>query len=96
MKEQFFEALGLPGDLNNLAHYNFADNNPVYAQPRQDNKSPSTRAPAAAGDQPKERKEILTLTIEIGEGRSENILICEGDVPFQLAADFDNRYQIGA
>ena len=66
---------------------------------RQDNKSPSTRAPAAAGQQvpgsPEQRNEILTLTIEIGEGRNENILICEGDDPYQLAVEFDAKHQIG-
>ena len=31
------------------------------------------------------RKEILTLTIEIGEGQNDNILIHEGDDPQQLA-----------
>ena len=58
---------------------------------RQDNKSPSAipQAPepaaevnhGAAGLSP-DRKEILTLTIEIGEGRNENILIREGDDPY--------------
>ena len=84
-EQQFFESLGLPGDLNNLQHYQFEGQAIVNQQQhqRQDNKSPSTRAPEAAA------KEILTLTIEIGEGRNENILICEGDDPFQLAHEFD-------
>ena len=66
--------------------------------PQQDNKSPSSRAPVAAGQIDAiqgERKEILTLTIEIGEGRNENILICEGDDPYRLAMDFDARHNIG-
>ena len=44
---------------------------------------------------PEQRNEILTLTIEIGEGRNENILICEGDDPYQLAVEFDAKHQIG-
>jgi hypothetical protein len=31
------------------------------------------------------RKELLTLTIEIGDGQNETILIYEGDDPNQLA-----------
>lgn len=35
------------------------------------------------------------MTIEIGEGRNENIVICEGDDPYQMALEFDARHQIG-
>ena len=41
------------------------------------------------------RREILTLTIEIGEGQNENILICEGDDPFTLAEQFAQKHKIG-
>jgi hypothetical protein len=34
------------------------------------------------------RKELLTLTIEIGDGQNETILIYEGDDPNQLANAF--------
>ena len=40
-------------------------------------------------------REILTLTIEIGEGQNENILIREGDNPYVLAAHFAEKHQIG-
>lgn len=36
----------------------------------------------------KQRKQLLTLTIEIAEGQNETILIMEGDDPNQLASDF--------
>lgn len=34
------------------------------------------------------RRELLTLTIEIGDGQNETILIYEGDDPNQLANAF--------
>lgn len=40
-------------------------------------------------------REILTLTIEIGEGHNENILIREGDNPYVLAANFAEKHRIG-
>ena len=36
----------------------------------------------------KQRKQLLTLTIEIAEGQNETILIMEGDDHNQLASDF--------
>ena len=42
------------------------------------------------------RKEILTLTIEIGEGQNDNILIHEGDDPQQLADAFALKHNIGS
>ncbi len=36
----------------------------------------------------KQRKQLLTLTIEIAEGQNETILIMEGDDPNLLASDF--------
>ena len=73
----------------------------VQHHQRQDNKSPAIPQPPepannnlAAGISP-DRKEILTLTIEIGEGRNENILIREGDDPYQLAHEFNMKHQIG-
>ena len=41
------------------------------------------------------KKEILTLTIEIGEGQNDNILIHEGDNPQELADAFANKHNIG-
>jgi len=38
---------------------------------------------------------LLTLTIEVGEGRTDDILVREGDNPFNLAADFAQKYGIG-
>ena len=40
------------------------------------------------------KKEILTLTIEIGEGRNDNILVFDGDNPYQLANEFAAKHQI--
>lgn len=39
-------------------------------------------------------KELLTITIEIGNGQNENIHINEGDSPHALAADFARRHGI--
>ena len=41
------------------------------------------------------KKEILTLTIEIGEGQNDNILIHEGDDPNVLAKAFASKHNIG-
>jgi hypothetical protein len=38
----------------------------------------------------------LTLTIEIGEGQNDDILIFEGDDPGYLAAEFAAKHGIGA
>ena len=39
-------------------------------------------------------KDLLTITIEIGNGRNENIYINEGDSPRQLAVEFAHRHGI--
>lgn len=39
-------------------------------------------------------KELLTITIEIGNGQNENIHINEGDSPRALAEDFARRHGI--
>jgi hypothetical protein len=44
---------------------------------------------------PPVRREILTLTIEIGEGQSDDIFIFEGDDPNYLAAEFAAKHGIG-
>lgn len=41
------------------------------------------------------RREILTLTIEIGEGQNDDIQIFEGDDPNYLAAEFAAKHGIG-
>ena len=41
------------------------------------------------------KKELLTITVEIGDGSSENILIMEGDDPFELANNFALKHGIG-
>jgi hypothetical protein len=41
------------------------------------------------------RKELLTITVEIGEGKAEQILIREGDDPYELANNFAVKYGIG-
>ena len=40
------------------------------------------------------RKELLTLTIEIGEGENETILIREGDDANELASKFSEKYSL--
>ena len=40
-------------------------------------------------------KEVLTITIEIGNGQSENIIIHEGDDPRELARQFARKHGIG-
>jgi len=40
-------------------------------------------------------KELMTITIEIGDGQNENILIREGDSPRELAKKFALKYGIG-
>ena len=40
------------------------------------------------------RKELLTITIEIGNGQNENIHINEGDSPHALASEFAKRHGI--
>ena len=37
----------------------------------------------------------MTITIEIGDGQNENLLIREGDSPRDLAAKFARKYGIG-
>jgi len=39
-------------------------------------------------------KELLTITIEIGDGHNENIYINEGDSPRALAVNFAKRHGI--
>ena len=41
------------------------------------------------------KKEILTLTIEIGEGQNDHIFIHEGDDPNVLAQAFASKHNIG-
>lgn len=36
--------------------------------------------------------ELLTITIDIGNGKQENIQVFEGDDPYRLAHDFASRY----
>jgi hypothetical protein len=43
---------------------------------------------------PVHRREILTISVEITEGQSADILIREGDDPAQLANEFAQRYGI--
>jgi hypothetical protein len=35
-----------------------------------------------------QRKQLLTLTVEISEGRQESIIVREGDSPSELARSF--------
>jgi hypothetical protein len=44
---------------------------------------------------PLQQREILTLTIEIGEGQNDDIAIYEGDDPNYLAAEFAAKHGIG-
>ena len=40
------------------------------------------------------RKQLLTITIEIGNGQNENILIREGDSPRDIAHEFAKKHGI--
>ncbi len=40
-------------------------------------------------------KETLTITIEIGNGQSENIYVGDGDSPMQLAKQFALKHGLG-
>ena len=41
-----------------------------------------------------EEKELLTITVEIGNGRQENILIRQNDDPFELATKFAQEHGV--
>jgi len=40
-------------------------------------------------------RELLTITVEIGNGETAPILIREGDNPYELAAEFCYNYGVG-
>ena len=40
----------------------------------------------------RQRKQLLTLTIEIADGQNETILILEGDDPNHLAYEFSKKH----
>ena len=112
LKEQFFESLGLPGDLNNLNNFDYQPQARANQRPQEqspgslmsahfvDEKSklsaPTVQQNANLDQSLESRKEILTLTIEIGEGQNDNILIHEGDDPQQLADAFALKHNIGS
>ena len=37
-------------------------------------------------------RELLNIAVEIGDGKSANILIREGDDPYQVSLSFANKY----
>jgi hypothetical protein len=41
---------------------------------------------------PSHRAEILTITIDLGNGNSENIVVLEGDDPYDLAHAFGLKH----
>ena len=48
------------------------------------------------GSQPNhDTSELMTITIEIGDGQNENIFVREGDDPKQLAREFAKKHGIG-
>jgi hypothetical protein len=40
------------------------------------------------------QQELLTITIDIGNGMQENIQVFEGDNPYDLARDFAHRHSL--
>ena len=40
------------------------------------------------------QQELLTITIDIGNGMQENIQVFEGDNPYELARDFAHRHSL--
>ena len=44
---------------------------------------------------PAQRRELLTITVEIGNGESAPILIREGDDPKELAREFCYVHDVG-
>lgn len=77
--DQFLESLGLPLEYRH----------------NQGVSSPGHSMGSANYGQLDPRREILTLTIEIGEGQNDDILIFEGDDPNYLAAEFAAKHGIG-
>ncbi len=49
---------------------------------------------SGVGQEDAERKEVLTITIDLGNGNSENIVVLEGDDPHDLAVQFVLRHQL--
>ena len=41
-----------------------------------------------------ERRELLTITMDLGKGRADNIIVYEGDNPYDLAIAFILRHNL--